>query len=71
MTFNNHLIELRENLIFVIQASEFEKESRPMREAYNTALERLIMLETALERLKAELDIDPDVIEHLKNVNKD
>ena len=67
MTFNNHLIELRENLIFVIQASEFEKESRPMREAYNTALERLIMLETALERLKAELDNDPEVIEHRKN----
>jgi len=71
MKIRAQLTELRMNLISVIRNPVFEKERLPTREAYNIALERLIMLEMALERLKAELDIDPDVIEHLKNVNKD
>ena len=71
MKIRAQLTELRMNLISVTKNPDFKKERLSIREAYNTALERLIMLEIALERLKAELDIDPDVIEHLKNVNKD
>ena len=71
MKIRAQLTELRMNLISVIKNPDFKKERLSLREAYNTALDRLIMLEIALERLKAKLDIDPDVIEHLKNVNKD
>ena len=71
MKIRAQLTELRMNLISVIKNPDFKKERLSLREAYNTALDRLIMLEISLERLKAELDIDPDVIEHLKNVNKD
>ena len=71
MKIRAQLTELRMNLISVTKTPDFKKERLSIREAYNTALERLIMLEIALERLKAELDNDPEVIEHLKNVNKD
>lgn len=71
MKIRAQLAELRMNLISVTKNPDFKKERLSLREAYNTALETLIMLEISLERLKAELDIDPDVIEHYKNVNKD
>ena len=71
MKIRAQLIELRVNLISVTKNPDFKKERLSIREAYNTALERLIMLEIALERLKSELDNDPDVIKHYKNVNKD
>lgn len=71
MKIRAQLTELRMNLISVTKNPDFKKERLSLREAYNTALERLIMLEISLERLKAELDIDPDVVEYYKNVNKD
>ena len=71
MKIRAQLAELRINLISVTKDPDFKKERLSIREAYNTALERLIMLEIALARLKAELDIDPDVKKYLKNVNKD
>ena len=66
MKIRAQLTELRMNLISVIREPNFKKDRLSIREAYNTALERLIMLETALERLKAELDNAPEVIEHYK-----
>ena len=66
MKIRAQLTELRMNLISVTKNPDFKKERLSIREAYNTALERLIMLETALERLKAELDNAPEVIEHYK-----
>ena len=71
MKIRAELTELRMNLISVIKNPDFKKERLSLREAYNTARDRLIMLEISLERLKAELDNDPEVIEHYKNVNKD
>ena len=70
MKLRAQLAELRMNLISVTKNPDFKKERLSIREAYTTALDRLVMLEIALARLKVELDIDPDVIEHLKNVNK-
>lgn len=71
MKIRAQLAELRMNLISVTKNPDFKKERLSLCEAYNTALDRLIMFEISLARLKAELDIDPDVINHRENANKD